>query len=167
MLAAVMFSLLASARSEETPAPEESKKVYTNDDLDARRGPRPARPTPTATPAAESPPPTAVPTDTPSPEELWRMRLEVVQRQVEQAEANVKAKEEEIAALKSPFRPGADPYGWYRSHPDLPRLERELADARERLTRAQTEATEMEEAARRSRDPIFTPTPKPDAPEGT
>ncbi len=166
------------AGSESTPAPEPGR-VFTNDDLDARHVPeaRPEptpgapRPTPgpqrtrtrrrfpTSPPSAASDAPSA-PTEGPNPlvEEpdasaSWRERGRAARDAVTAAKAKVAEIEAKIAAAKSPFRPGADPYGWYKPVPELPELEQQLKDAQGQLAEAEAAWVQLESEARAANVP--------------
>jgi hypothetical protein len=172
----LLFLFLAGAVvAENAPKAEPTKKAFTNEDLDARRPPRP-RPMPEAEATAEGSGPLVIdfgPRSL-SEEEIaiaekssaqgvsaeaaqsaaegdsnayWRERARILYDKLKAAQENVQDVATALEAAKSPFRPGADPYNWYKANPEVERLTKDLEAAQEKVTAIETEIAELEREA--------------------
>lgn len=143
------------AKREQEPTPR-AVRVYDDEDLKKAKTPAPEG----AEAAAEPTPEPAAPERAPAGRSLvdehdarrkaWRERSRNVAEQLTQARAAVATIQARLDVLKSAVHPTM-PFG--RGNPEVPALEQELAEAKERLAAAQEAKLELDREAVRDRVP--------------
>jgi hypothetical protein len=176
LIAIFLFSFTAAGEAADETATPPPRRSFTNDDLPQRGSATPTEaasgevisgkkkkrrgevmegqpedggnvpPAPAAVGSSE----TAAPNEPSEADkkQQWQTRATVVYKAVADAQVKVKALEAKIEAAKSPFSTDPARLAWYVPAAELPILEKELEDARERLKVAEEARDAMESQAR-------------------